>query len=65
MVPKSYAVPAAIAERLKLTAYRRKDGNGFYLLSRFDLQGYGISNALADGAEELTTEEARVRFANN
>ncbi len=57
-----YAVPAAIASALCLTRLRKMDIEGYYLLSSFDLQGYGIDRALLEGAEALTHAEARARF---
>lgn len=60
---KMYAVPAAVAEALRLTKIRRRDEAGRYLLSSVDLQGYGIERAVAEGAEVLTLREARERFA--
>jgi hypothetical protein len=60
---KMYAVPAAVAEALRLTKIRRRDEAGRYLLSSVDLQGYGIERAVTEGAEVLTLREARERFA--
>jgi hypothetical protein len=63
MSAKMYAVPATVAEALRLTAIRRKDAEGWYLLSGVDLQGYGTERAKAEGAVALTQGEARRRFA--
>ena len=57
-----YSVPEAIAEELRLTAYRAHDGEGHVLLSGRDLMAYGAERALIEGAEELTAEEAKEKF---
>lgn len=57
-----YAVPGAIASDLHLTRFRVNDEKGFYLLSASDLRPYGIARALMEGAENVSPEEARVRF---
>jgi hypothetical protein len=62
MILKLYAVPATIAAALKLTRLRKMDAEGNYLLSAYDLQGYGIDRALREGAEELSAADARARF---
>ena len=59
-----YAVPEAIVSELHLTTIRRSDGKGFHLLSASDLRPYGIARALSEGAEPLTTDEAKLRFCN-
>ena len=64
MIPKLYAVPAHVAEELRLTSIRRHDDKGYYLLSGVDLQGYSLQRALDDGAEALTQAEAKIRFCN-
>lgn len=60
-----YAVSEAIASELRLTAIRRSDGKGSYLLSASDLRPYGIARALSEGAEQLTTDEAKLRFCTH
>lgn len=60
--PRLFSVPEAIASELNLTEIRRHDGHGHALLSGRDLACYGVDEAVADGAEELTPEGAKERF---
>lgn len=62
MTQKFYAVPATIAEALKLTKLRKMDADGCFLLAGFDLQGYGIERAIKEGAEVIDSSAARARF---
>lgn len=49
-----YLVPTSIAESLQLTRIRKSSSGGFYLLSEYDLQPYGIERAIEDGSIELS-----------
>lgn len=57
-----YAVPEPIVSVLQLTAIRRSDGRGLYLLSTSDLRPYGVDRALSEGAMQLTADEAKSKF---
>jgi hypothetical protein len=57
-----FAVPARIAAELGLTAYRRTDGNGYYMLSNTDLRPYGLERALTEGAFGLRADEGLKKF---
>lgn len=59
---RMYSVPDAIAEALGLIDYRRHDGEGHTLLSARDLAAYGAERAVAEGAVEITAEEAKEKF---
>lgn len=59
---RMYSVPDAIAAALGLGDYRRHDGEGHALLSARDLMAYGTDRAVAEGAEEITPEEAKEKF---
>lgn len=56
---KYYKCPAAIAERQRLTESRRKTDDGDYILNQADLITYPLADALADGATEITLEQAK------
>lgn len=59
---RMYSVPDAIAEALGLSDYRRHDKAGHTLLSARDIAAYGADRAVADGAKEITMEEAKENF---
>lgn len=58
-----YLIPAALAESLGLTSYRHGNANG-YVVTSGDLTPYGISEAVADGAQPLTEKEAKEYIKN-
>ncbi|SDZ94959.1 hypothetical protein SAMN05216455_10235 [Segatella bryantii] len=58
-----YLIPAELAECLGLTSFRRGNTNG-YVVTSGDLAPYGISEALADGAQPLTEDEAKEYIKN-
>lgn len=60
--PRLFSVPEAIAAELNLTELRTHDGTGRVLLSGRDLMCYGIDKALEEGAEELSSDEAKEIF---
>lgn len=59
---RMYSVPDATAEALGLSEYRKHDGEGHTLLSARDLSAYGVERAVAEGAMEITAEEAKEKF---
>ena len=58
-----YLVPTSIAESLQLTRIRKSSSGGFYLLSEYDLQPYGIERAIEDGSIELSENHTPVPVA--
>lgn len=58
-----YLVPTSIAESLQLTRIRKSSAGGFYLLSEYDLQPYGIERAIGEGATELSENHTPVPVA--
>lgn len=58
-----YLVPTSIAESLQLTRIRKSSSGGFYLLSEYDLQPYGIERAIEDGSIELSQNHTPVPVA--
>ena len=58
-----YLIPAALAERLGITSFRRGNASG-YVVTSGDLVPYGISEAVAGGAQLLTEEEAKKYIRN-
>lgn len=58
-----YLVPTSIAESLQLTRIRKSSSGGFYLLSEYDLQPYGIERAIDDGSIELSQNHTPVPVA--
>lgn len=58
-----YLIPAELAERLGLTSFRRGNSNG-YVVTSGDLSPYGISKAVAEGAQPLTEDEAKEYIKN-
>ena len=55
-----YLVPRSIAESLQLTQIRKSSPGGFYLLSEYDIQPYGIERAINEGAVELKEKQTPV-----
>lgn len=55
-----YLVPKSIAESLQLTQIRKSSPGGFYLLSEYDIQPYGIERAINEGAVELKEKQTPV-----
>lgn len=58
-----YLVPQFIAESLQLTRIRKSSAGGFYLLSEYDLQPYGIERSIEEGAIELSENHTPVPVA--
>lgn len=58
-----YLINKELAERLGLTQFRHGCNSGFVVTSG-DLVTYGISEAIADGAQPLTEEEAKHYIKN-
>ena len=58
-----YLVPTSIAESLQLTRIRKSSSGGFYLLSEYDLQPYGIERAVEEGSIELSENHTPVPVA--
>ena len=58
-----YLVPTSIAESLQLTRIRKSSSGGFYLLSEYDLQPYGIERAIEEGSIELSQNHTPVPVA--
>lgn len=58
-----YLIKKELAERLGLTQFRHGCNSGFVVTSG-DLVTYGISKAIAHGAQPLTEEEAKHYIKN-
>ena len=63
MIPMYYIIPAAIAKKLAIAEYRYGNETDGYLVNCGDLVGYGIEQAIREGARVLTAAEA-VKFAH-
>ena len=59
-----YLISEEQAERLGLTAFRRGNAEG-YVVTSGDLAPYGIREAVADGAQPLTEDQAKKIIQKN
>lgn len=60
---KYYLTPAEIAEKQKVTEFRHVTEDGKYILNNADLSSYPLDGAIAEGAVEISEEEA-IRLIN-
>lgn len=55
---KYYLIPLLLAEQLNLTEFR-KGGEEGYIVTTGDLAAFGVENAIANGATEISEQQAK------
>lgn len=56
---KYYIIPPSLAATLHISGYRHGNESAGYLCNIGDLAAYGPERAVAEGAQEITLQEAK------
>ena len=55
-----YKCPKEVADKMRLTDFRKKTADGSYILNSADLLNYPLEVALLDGAVEVSLDEEKL-----